>query len=187
MYVKNVNYLQMMKNLIMLEHGKKYRKVVLFTKKYYIKIKAKKVYTKDTVGAGDSFIAGVIFYLEKFKKLDLDSMDKLKKENWVNCIEFASVVASKNCSREGCDPPNIKEVSNFINKCRVGLCLSSEEGGMYASTQYLLCGLPVVTTNNIGGRNTFFHPDYVYYAEDDSRDIAHGVEELKNRKFPYNF
>ena len=41
-------------------------------------------------------------------------MDKLKKENWVNCIEFASVVASKNCSREGCDPPNIKEVSNFI-------------------------------------------------------------------------
>lgn len=79
-----------------------------------------------------------------------------------------------------------KEVCNFINKCRVGLCLSSEEGGMYASTQYLLCGLPVVTTNNIGGRNTFFHPDYVYYADDDSRDIAHGVEELQNRKLdPY--
>ena len=87
---------------------------ILFTKKYYIKIKAKKIYTKDTVGAGDSFIAGVIFILEKFKKLDLNSMDKLKKENWVNCIEFASVVASKNCSREGCDPPFIKEVSNFI-------------------------------------------------------------------------
>jgi glycosyltransferase involved in cell wall biosynthesis len=78
------------------------------------------------------------------------------------------------------------EVCDFINECRVGLCLSAEEGGMYASTQYLLCGLPVVNTNNRGGRNTFFHPDYVYHARDDSRDIAHGVEELKNRKLdPY--
>ncbi len=48
------------------------------------------------------------------------------------------------------------EMSIAYNQSKVGLCLSEVEGAMYASIEYLLCGLPVVTTPNTGGRNDFF-------------------------------
>jgi glycosyltransferase involved in cell wall biosynthesis len=47
------------------------------------------------------------------------------------------------------------EMAQAYNQSRVGLCLSAVEGAMYASTEYLLCGIPVVTTHNVGGRNDF--------------------------------
>src|SRR5438128_2466951 len=43
------------------------------------------------------------------------------------------------------------EVNACLNICRVGLCLSAVEGANYASIQYLLCGLPVVSTHSRGG------------------------------------
>jgi hypothetical protein len=49
---------------------------------------------------------------------------------------------------------------------------------MYASAQYLLAGLPVVTTHNKGGRDIFFHPDYVLWVEDDPEAVNHAVLEL---------
>ena len=50
------------------------------------------------------------------------------------------------------------EVAAVMNASRVGLCLSRIEGAMYAATEYLLCGLPVVSTENQGGRNDFLSP-----------------------------
>ncbi len=43
-----------------------------------------------------------------------------------------------------------------LNKCRVGLALSSREGSCYASTEYLLCGLPVISTKSVGGRQVWY-------------------------------
>jgi len=40
----------------------------------------------------------------------------------------------------------------YINRAQVGLCLSEQEGAMYVSAEYALCGLPVLTTPNKGGR-----------------------------------
>lgn len=57
----------------------------------------------------------------------------------------------------GLDP---RSVNVCLNACRVGLCLSAEEGAMYASIEYLLCGLPVVTTPSKGGRDVFFEPEF---------------------------
>ena len=39
---------------------------------------------------------------------------------------------------------------------QVGLCLSKSEGAMFASIEYLLCGLPIVSTKSVGGRDIFF-------------------------------
>jgi hypothetical protein len=47
------------------------------------------------------------------------------------------------------------QVAENLNRSRVGLCLSSAEGANYASMEYLLCGLSVVSTQNIGGRDHF--------------------------------
>jgi glycosyltransferase involved in cell wall biosynthesis len=43
-----------------------------------------------------------------------------------------------------------------LNKCRVGLALSTKEGSCYASTEYLLCGLPVISTKSVGGRQVWY-------------------------------
>ncbi|MFM9860273.1 glycosyltransferase family 4 protein [Pseudoxanthobacter sp. M-2] len=54
---------------------------------------------------------------------------------------------------------NVKgsDVQNYLHMARVGLMLSQEEGGCYASLEYLLCGMPVVSTPSIGGRDDFYN------------------------------
>lgn len=71
-----------------------------------------------------------------------------------------------------------EEVNRHLNEARVGLCLSAVEGGMYASVQYLLAGLPVVTTPSEGGRDMFFDPDYVAVVEPDPVAVAEGVRRM---------
>lgn len=73
------------------------------------------------------------------------------------------------------------EVCQYINQSQVGLMLSEIEGANYASAQYLLCGIPVVTTQSKGGRDTLFHSDYVITAEAEPAAIEHAVQELIER------
>ena len=61
-----------------------------------------------------------------------------------------------------------EEVNQALNQCAVGLALSREEGSMFASIQYLLAGLPVVSTPSLGGRDDFYHPDYVRIVDADT-------------------
>ena len=70
------------------------------------------------------------------------------------------------------------EVNQCLNECGVGLCLSAEEGAMFASIQYLLAGLPVVSTESRGGRDVFFDPDYTCVVKDDPRSVREGVESM---------
>ena len=44
-------------------------------------------------------------------------------------------------------------IAKEISKAKCGLALSQREGGMLATTEYLLCGKPVVTTPSLGGRD----------------------------------
>lgn len=76
------------------------------------------------------------------------------------------------------------EVNACLNECRVGLCLSAEEGAMYASIQYLLAGLPVVSTKSRGGRDVFFDPDYVRVVRDDPGEVAAGVAMMRDCPAP---
>jgi len=70
------------------------------------------------------------------------------------------------------------EINRFLNEARVGLCLSAVEGAMYASAQYLLAGLPVVTTHSRGGRDVFFQEKFVRYVADDPAAVAAAVDEF---------
>jgi glycosyltransferase involved in cell wall biosynthesis len=72
-------------------------------------------------------------------------------------------------------------VNLCLNACKVGLCLSSVEGAMYASIQYCLSGLPVVSTKSKGGRNVFFDEEYALIVEDDPDAVKEGVDELIRR------
>jgi len=49
-----------------------------------------------------------------------------------------------------------RELVEIYNESYTGLALSSAEGAMYASCEYLLSGIPVVSTKSKGGRDVFF-------------------------------
>ena len=78
------------------------------------------------------------------------------------------------------------EVNQCLNACKVGLCLSSVEGAMYASIQYLLSGLPVVSTRSKGGRDVFFDEEYALIVEDHPDAVKEGVEEMIRRNISPN-
>ena len=73
------------------------------------------------------------------------------------------------------------QVNNALNQCRVGLCLSAEEGAMFASVQYMLAGLPVVTTPSLGGRDVFFDDEIAITVEPTPEAVANGVREMIGR------
>jgi glycosyltransferase involved in cell wall biosynthesis len=70
------------------------------------------------------------------------------------------------------------EINNALNQCRVGLCLSAEEGAMYASVQYLLAGLPIVATPSLGGRDVFFDDEIAITVEPAPEAVAKCVKEM---------
>lgn len=72
-------------------------------------------------------------------------------------------------------------VAEKISLAGVGLCLSAVEGGMYASVEYLLCGLPVVNTENRGGRDEWLHPAFTKTVVPDGEAVASAVCELRAR------
>jgi len=76
-------------------------------------------------------------------------------------------------------PP--EDVRRMMTQSRCGLALSAIEGAMYASIEYLLSGLPVVTTPSQGGRDAFFHPDYVETVESEPTAVAAGVQRILAR------
>jgi glycosyltransferase involved in cell wall biosynthesis len=53
------------------------------------------------------------------------------------------------------DIPN-DHVSGFLNQCHSGVILSEVEGIAAASLEYLLSGIPVVSTKSLGGRDEFY-------------------------------
>jgi len=85
---------------------------------------------------------------------------------------------------ETLDPPAINLI---YNQSAVGLALSEVEGAMYASIEYLLSGLPVVSTPNRGGRDVYFDDDFCITAEPNPRAVRDAVTALKNRKIPRHY
>jgi glycosyltransferase involved in cell wall biosynthesis len=49
------------------------------------------------------------------------------------------------------------EISEIYCKSKVGVALSKKEGSMYAVGEYLLCGLPIISTKSKGGRDIFLN------------------------------
>jgi glycosyltransferase involved in cell wall biosynthesis len=70
------------------------------------------------------------------------------------------------------------EVLDLLAISKVGLCLSEVEGAMHASIEYLLAGLPVVSTINKGGRDEFFGAAYTRTVAADARDVAAACQDL---------
>ncbi len=71
------------------------------------------------------------------------------------------------------------ELAKKINQAYAGLCLSAEEGAMYASLEYLLCGIPVVSTPSKGGRDEFFNDENSIIVPPQADAVAQAVQRWK--------
>lgn len=74
----------------------------------------------------------------------------------------------------------------YMNKAKIGLCLSPEEGAMYSCAEYGLCGLGVLTTKCLGGREYSLSPKYFAFVEKDepsASDVAEAAEALIAKNF----
>lgn len=78
------------------------------------------------------------------------------------------------------------ELCQWLNRARTGLCLSEKEGAMFASIEYLLSGVPVVTTPSIGGRDVFFDGDCALTVAAEPAAVAAGVKEMAARRLDPN-
>ena len=80
-----------------------------------------------------------------------------------------------------------REVSSAINKARIGVILSYKEGACYASMEYLLSGIPIVSTANIGGRDIFFDNRFCKTSLSNTYSIKKTISSLLSDNIPPDF
>ncbi|MDZ4736227.1 MAG: glycosyltransferase [Rhodospirillaceae bacterium] len=74
------------------------------------------------------------------------------------------------------------DVIRLFAHAATGLCLSAAEGCMRVSMEYLLCGLPVVSTRSIGGRDRYLENAYCRIVRDEPDAIAAAVSDLAGQR-----
>jgi glycosyltransferase involved in cell wall biosynthesis len=74
-----------------------------------------------------------------------------------------------------------EDVNQVLARSSTGLCLSAREGAMFASVEYLLAGVPVVSTPALGGRHLFGSPETWLTVADTPEAVRDGVAEMKAR------
>lgn len=76
------------------------------------------------------------------------------------------------------------ECAGLMNVSHVGLALSAEEGIMRAAIEYLLCGLPVVSTRALGGRERYLRQPYATIVPDNPDAVAAAVKRYVDAPVP---
>lgn len=64
----------------------------------------------DTIGAGDSFQAGLLFALRAMGRISVGSLARTNADELTRALAFASACASLTCGRQGADPPRLSEI-----------------------------------------------------------------------------
>jgi fructokinase len=64
----------------------------------------------DTIGAGDSFQAGLLFALQAMACIRPEPLRRLSADQLRRALEFAADCAAQTCRRPGADPPRLHEL-----------------------------------------------------------------------------
>ncbi len=90
-----------------------------------------------------------------------------------------------NVAYKNSEPLVFDEVNQIVTEAKCGLILSEIEGACYASSEYLLNGIPVVSTKNMGGRSHFYNEYNSLVVNPDPVEINNAVQFfLKNKRRP---
>ena len=79
------------------------------------------------------------------------------------------------------------KVNEYLNLSKVGLILSHKEGACYAAIEYLLAGLPVISSRSLGGRDVFFDDRFCRIVPSNKDAIYNAVKDLIKLNIDPNF
>jgi len=79
-------------------------------------VAAPRVRVVDTIGAGDTFTAGLSVALLAHGVEQRAQLDTLGDDGWREVMRFAATAAALNCTREGADPPSLAAVQEALTR-----------------------------------------------------------------------
>jgi fructokinase len=79
-----------------------------------IEVDAPAVKVVDTIGAGDSFQAGLLYALKQLKRIERARLRDISADELREALAFACRCAAITCTRPGADPPRHSEVAELI-------------------------------------------------------------------------
>lgn len=83
-----------------------------------LEVSAPAVAVVDTIGAGDTFTAGLSVALADREVTTAGGLVDLPEAGWHEVLRFAAVAAALNCTRAGANPPRRAEVLAFLGWVR---------------------------------------------------------------------
>jgi len=105
-------------------------------------------------------------------------------------VEHLAIVAGANHGNAVSDIPSTAYINSIklstadvctkISESYCGLILSELEGGCFSSSEYLLCGIPVVSTPSLGGRDVWY-TEYNSIISDPNPDAIADAVDYFNR------
>ena len=75
-----------------------------------VAVEARPVAVVDTIGAGDSFQAGLLFALRMIDRLARSPLVRMTRDELTRVLTFAATCAAFTCGRAGADPPSLAEL-----------------------------------------------------------------------------
>lgn len=83
-----------------------------------LEVSAPAVAVVDTIGAGDTFTAGLSVALAQRELTKAEQLRGLPDDAWHDVLRFAAAAAALNCTRAGANPPRLAEVLAFLGRAR---------------------------------------------------------------------
>ena len=113
--INYINNLLKKVKVIIVTNGK--RGSTIYTSKYKVTSNAYNVKAKGTIGAGDSFLAGALYLLDKLDLTNLSNNDLNK------VINFASATSALVCLNNDLDKPynSINDINVFIKRNKINM------------------------------------------------------------------
>src|SRR5207249_11191814 len=81
-----------------------------------VEVQAPAIDVVDTIGAGDSFQAALLFALRAIGRIKTAPLAQLKANELRRALSFASICAAFTCGRAGADPPRQSDVGAALSR-----------------------------------------------------------------------
>ena len=143
----------------------------------------------------NSFVDENIFKIldeGKIYRMVMNARPEIMKRPWLaKNVKGLAIIQGKNYSQKNfwdlrqLNPQYINEdripreqVTQILNQSYVGGIFSEKEGACFASSEYLLCGLPVVSTESVGGRDFWYNDRNAMIVDANEAAVADAVTTL---------
>jgi len=85
-----------------------------------LQVETPKIEVVDTIGAGDSFQAALLFALYTLQRIDTGTLEKIEAGELRRVLSFAAACAAITCGRVGADPPWRADLRSGMLECLRG-------------------------------------------------------------------